>query len=59
MEWERLLSEQALEQILSKHGESFGIPGFAVNGMNPVSVYLSALKAVKWVRMVMDQLYLK
>ena len=35
---------------LSKHGESFGIPGFAVNGMNPVSVYLSALKAVKWVR---------
>jgi len=35
---------------LSKHGESFGIPGYAVNGMNPVSVYLSALKAVKWVR---------
>ena len=35
---------------LSKHGESFGIPGFAVNGMNPVSVYVSALKAVKWVR---------
>ena len=35
---------------MSKHGESFGIPGFAVNGMNPVSVYLSALKAVKWVR---------
>ena len=35
---------------LSKHGESFGIPGLAVNGMNPVSVYLSALKAVKWVR---------
>jgi pyruvate dehydrogenase E1 component alpha subunit len=35
---------------LSKHGESFGIPGFAVNGMNPVSVYLAGLKAVKWVR---------
>ena len=35
---------------LSKHGESFGIPGYAVNGMNPISVYLAALKAVKWVR---------
>ena len=35
---------------LSKHGESFGIPGVAVNGMNPLSVYLAALKAVKWVR---------
>jgi Pyruvate/2-oxoglutarate dehydrogenase complex, dehydrogenase (E1) component, eukaryotic type, alpha subunit len=35
---------------LSKHGESFGIPGIAVNKGNPVSVYLSALKAVKWVR---------
>ncbi len=35
---------------LSKHGESFGIPGYAINGMNPISVYLGALKAVKWVR---------
>ena len=35
---------------LSKHGESFGIPGFAVDGMNPISVYLAGLKAVKWVR---------
>ena len=33
-----------------KRGESFGIPGLAVNGMNPISVYVSALKAVKWVR---------
>ena len=35
---------------LSKHGESFGIPGFAVDGMNPISVYLAGLKAVKWIR---------
>ena len=35
---------------LSKHGESFGIPGFAVDGMNPIEVYLAGLKAVKWIR---------
>jgi pyruvate dehydrogenase E1 component alpha subunit len=35
---------------LSKHGESFGIPGFAVDGMNPITVYSAALKAVKWIR---------
>ena len=35
---------------LSKHGESFGIPGFAVDGMNPISVYLAGLKAAKWIR---------
>jgi len=35
---------------LSKHGESFDIPGMAVDGMNPVSVYMAAKKAVEWVR---------
>ena len=35
---------------LSKHGESFDIPGIAVDGMNPVSVYLAAKKAANWVR---------
>ena len=35
---------------LSKHGESFGIPGFTVDGMNPISVYLAGLKAAKWIR---------
>ena len=35
---------------LSKHGESFDIPGIAVDGMNPVSVYMAGKKAVEWVR---------
>jgi len=35
---------------LSKHGESFDIPGFTVDGMNPISVYLAGVKAVNWVR---------
>ena len=35
---------------LSKHGVSFDIPGIAVDGMNPVSVYLSGKKAAEWVR---------
>ena len=35
---------------LSKHGESFGIPGMEVDGMNPLSVYEVCCQAVEWVR---------
>ena len=35
---------------LSRHGESFGIPGMEVDGMNPIKVYESSKQAVEWVR---------
>jgi len=35
---------------LSKHGESFDIPGIAVDGMDPISVYISGCRAEDWVR---------
>ena len=35
---------------LSRHGESFGIPGIEVDGMNPIKVYESSKHAVEWVR---------
>ena len=35
---------------LSRHGESFGIPGIEVDGMNPIKVYESSRQAVEWVK---------